>query len=328
MGRQRWCARRLAPWRWAEWKQNGAQRESTGSLPRSEFGRSRSLRFVYRWVGVVHALVLALSAIGQTTFLCDLPDGERVARVVGGQATTHETYPWQVALLGRTAPNRVSLCGGSLIAADWVLTAAHCVTEKGSPQSRPVDGFEIRHGTSFWKERDGAARRGVAEIHTHPEWDGHVANGNDIARLRLSRPINSEKSHATLVSQSGAPAFVFPGACAAVTGWGRTREDDSGSIATQLQVASLAVLDQRECRQAYGDKISEGEICAGYPGGGRDTCQGDTGGPLVVEGLGKEHYVLAGVTSWGAGCGQADKPGVYARVSQYMPWIRRTVGGK
>ena len=342
MRQQRWCASYRASWRWAAWKQYVFQCESTASLSRSAPGRSASLRFVHRWEGVALALVSALSASGQTTFSCELPDGGRVSRIVEGRDATHETYPWQVALLGRTAPNRVSLlCGGSLIAADWVLTAAHCVTEKGSPQSRPVNGFEIRHGTTFWKERDGAARRGVAEIHTHPEWDGYVANGNDLALLRLSSPIDSEKSYASLlVSQSGASAFVFPGACAIVTGWGMTEARDSSSLSDQMQAANLLIIGSRECKQVWEARppdpgkppftISDGEICAGLPGGvrGPDTCRGDSGGPLVVEGLRKGHYVLAGATSYGAvDCGNGD-PGVYARVSHYMPWIRRTVAGE
>ncbi len=282
--------------------------------------------------GWLLALVTVLPASGQQTFTCEVPKGpERkfVQRVIGGQDAAHETYPWQVVVINRVQPDRVFLCGGSLVGAEWVLTAAHCVLDSSTKRLWPRDQFEIRHGTTYWREAAGATVREVAEIHMHPGYDGNVTHGNDIALLHLSRPIDSKQSYAgLLLKPSDAPKLVFAGACAVVTGWGRTRDGDSSSVAKRLQAASLAITAQRECRQAYGaSRISAGEVCAGLPGGGRDSCQGDSGGPLVVEGLGTGQYVLAGVVSWGAGCGQAGKPGVYARVSHYMPWILRTVGG-
>ena len=328
MDRLLWCGKRVA--RKQGWLGAG------GRVPRRfERGESGRPGFVGGWVGCMLALALTLPASGQPTFTGERPEGEgrvkRVERVVGRQDTTHATYPWQVAVINRGESGSETLCGGSLIAAEWVLTAAHCVTQYSTTRLWPRQRFEIRHETDNWRDRDGATRRGVAEIHMHPQYDGDATHGNDIALLRLSLPMDSKRSYGgLLVEQSGASAFVFSGACAVVTGWGLTREGDSSSSPNQLQAANLAILDQRECRQAYGaGKISDGEVCAGVPGGGLEACQGDGGGPLVVEGLaGKRRpYVLAGVVSWGEGCGRAGKPGVYARVSHYMPWILRIVGG-
>ncbi len=309
-----------------------------GDLGWTEFARG--------WVTVALALVSALSASGQGEFTCEAltAEGRRtVARVLLGKDAKHESYPWQVAMIWRYTEDEVrngkepfQFCGGSLIHKGWVLTAAHCVMERAryGLARLPVDRIEIRHGTDVWKDSGEATVRGVAEIHVHPEYDGHPQHGSDIALLRLSRPIeNSRKSYASLlVKPSQASKFVFPGACAVVTGWGYTREGDKSSGAEHLQAASVPIMDQRACRQDYSyretARISDGEVCAGLPGGGRDACKGDSGGPLVVEGLGRGHYVLAGVVSWGDGCGQAGKPGVYARVSYHMPWILRTVAGE
>ena len=300
-----------------------------GRVPRRfERGGQGRRGLVLGWVGCMLGLALTLPAGGQPTFTCELPgQGVRVERVLGGRGVTHEMFPWQVAVLNRVSPGRVVLCGGSLIEREWVLTAAHCVTRGASATLWPRQQFEVRHGATNWRESDEATASGVAEIHMHPGYDGDVTRGNDIALLRLSRPIEDTR-YAVLPKEDAAAQFVIPGACSVVTGWGHTREGDDSSGADQLQAASLAILDQRECRQAYGaSRISAGEVCAGLPGGGRDSCQGDSGGPLVVEGLGPGHHVLAGVVSWGEGCGRAGKPGVYARVAHYMPWIRRVTGG-
>ena len=261
------------------------------------------------------------------TFDCRLPDGRSVARVVGGRDVRHEQFPWQVVVSVRYKSGR-TLCGGSLIGAEWVLTAAHCVDSSKSPgvQLAPVAAVRVLHGASDrHRPEPSAARRGASGVYVHPEYDGDVNHGNDIALLRLSAPIaNARASYANLLpTAEAARRFVVAGACAVVTGYGRTQED--GSASRTLRAAALPIVSRRACREAYGSSISAGEVCAGWSAGGRGICQGDSGGPLVVEGLGAGQYLLAGVVSASAGCAQPRRYGVFARVSHYMPWVLQTI---
>lgn len=88
------------------------------------------------------------------------------------------------------------------------------------------------------------------------------------------------------------------------------------SIAANLQSTNVPLITNKVCKIVYGNRITDDMVCAGIPAGGRDACQGDTGGPLAVNG------VLVGVISWGNGCGRPNRPGVYARVSYFVKWIR------
>ena len=277
------------------------------------------------------ALVLALAAAGagnaqQQTFDCELPNHKVVSRIVGGRDVGHERYPWQVALHIYLPDGKRILCGGSLIGARWVLTAAHCVdtSTRGGVQLAPVAALRVVHGATDLRRAESATVRGVAEVYPHPEYDGDVENGYDIALLRLSAPIPDAKaSYIKLPVKGFAAQRSFPGACAVVTGYGQTSFD--GEISNILLAVSVPIVDQRTCRAAYPDAISDGEICAGLREGGRDSCGGDSGGPLVVEGLGEGQYMQVGVVSWGVDCAKPGKYGVYARVSRYIPWIRQTI---
>ena len=261
------------------------------------------------------------------TFTCNLPDGRSVERVIGGRNVAHARFPWQVAVYPGGG-----LCGGSLIGASWVLTAAHCVDEaprRPGMQTMPAAVVRVVHGATDLRRAQAASHRRVANIYVHPRYNGNVAYGNDIALLRLSEPIaGARASYANLLpTADAARKFVVSGACAVVSGYGVT---SSGQASPVLQAAALPIVDQRICGRIYGGAISAGNICAGFRQGGIGSCYGDSGGPLVVEGLGGEgSYVLAGVVSWGVrGCVDPGKPGVYARVSHYMPWIMQTIRGR
>ena len=81
-------------------------------------------------------------------------------------------------------------------------------------------------------------------------------------------------------------------------------------------------MTNEKCAQTDAGGVSEQMICAGYPGKGvKDACQGDSGGPLVCQGK-NGAAILTGVVSFGDDCGSATHPGVYARVTQFVKWIK------
>ena len=97
-----------------------------------------------------------------------------------------------------------------------------------------------------------------------------------------------------------------------------------GSTSINLQYVRVPAISDSECKSAYGGSITDAMFCAGYPGiGGKDACQGDSGGPFVCNDNG--NAVIAGVVSWGAGCALPDYPGVYARVTTALDWIKNNM---
>ena len=99
-----------------------------------------------------------------------------------------------------------------------------------------------------------------------------------------------------------------------------------GSTPETLKYVRVPAISNTACNSDYGGSITDAMICAGYPGvGGKDACQGDSGGPFICNDGGKA--VLAGVVSWGYGCADAAYPGVYARTTYVLDWIKSQMVG-
>ena len=99
-----------------------------------------------------------------------------------------------------------------------------------------------------------------------------------------------------------------------------------GSTPETLKFVRVPAITNAACNNDYGGSITDSMICAGYPGvGGKDACQGDSGGPFVCNDGGKA--VIAGVVSWGNGCALATHPGVYARTTYVLDWIKSQMVG-
>lgn len=234
-----------------------------------------------------------------------------VPQVIGGGDTTITQWPWQVQVRAGG-----SFCSGSLIDAEWVISAAHCL-DGASSASVAVGRTALN---------SGGVTIGSAEIIVH---EGYVeaAYRRDIALIRLSTPVNlgSSTQPIELLSVEQESNLAADGVLGTVTGWGYTRE---GAEQPQvLQVADVAIIGPQACRNLRYSALSitDDMICAGFVEGGVDTCAGDSGGPLVVrDGLGG--YRLAGITSWGNDCALAGYPGVYARVSSFIDWISDKTG--
>jgi trypsin len=228
-------------------------------------------------------------------------------RVVGGVDAKITEHPWQVAI---DFPAIGGLCGGSLIQDRWVLTAAHCFPGKTDPNS-------IRVKANASNYRVGGTWTQVEKIVVHEAYD-KISQENDLALLKLKTTTAGD------IIPLAEPTQALK-ACQAleVTGWGRT--SDGGQVSQTLLKGDILYIENDACNapRAYHGQVKAGMMCAGFRDGGVDACQGDSGGPLVLRG--DDGPVLVGMVSWGEGCAEKLRYGVYTRVMAYRDWIARTI---
>lgn len=266
---------------------------------------------------------------------------EDPTRILNGDVAAEGAWPWQVGLISVGAPSIFDgqFCGGSLIASTWVLTAAHCVVDEAPDLSLtrvPPDQIQILAGTNYLEDGDGELIA-VEAVFTHPDYDP-LAIDNDIALIQLAAP-PSDPDTATirLPSVSAEPRIAAAGTQAIVIGWGRLQD---GRFPIDLRQVQLSLFDRQECNSlvsgppkpgvvVQGD-ITENMICSGVSEGGRGSCNGDSGGPLMVA-MPDGSYVQVGIVSWGytadnaAGCSLEAEFSAFTRVARYQQWIIDTI---
>ena len=270
--------------------------------------------------------------------------------IVDGKLAPDGKYKYQVRLYDSFDDKKGS-CGGSIVDAQWVLTAAHCLYRGRSETKRAIEPSEVVIGYGS-TDREETTKLAITEIHVHPKYaacDGDTACADaakaDIALLRLEEPIAEAKSVAIATPDMEAKLLV-PGTKVIVTGWGAmwdpfdedvakllaafgSQAKDKVSFPRKLHEVEVEWIDNDTCLSAFdaaGGSIEETELCAMQAGTRKDSCQGDSGGPLVVPSGDGITFVQVGVVSWGRGCG-GDLPGVYSRVAAFADWIRETRQG-
>uniref|UniRef100_A0A3P8VTL0 Hepsin n=1 Tax=Cynoglossus semilaevis TaxID=244447 RepID=A0A3P8VTL0_CYNSE len=260
-------------------------------------------------------LTLVCQDCGRRSFAAD--------RIVGGVDARQGSWPWQVSL----QYDGVHQCGGSIISDRWIVSAAHCFRDR----FRIVNRWRVLLGSIYNKP----VNANVAEVKTivyHSSYLPFVNadiddNSRDIAVLALTQPLTfNGRIHQEYIQPVCLPAYgqrVIDGQMGTVTGWGNV--EYYGHLANVLQEAHVPIISDTVCNAPdyYDNQITTSMFCAGYEKGGIDACQGDSGGPFVGEDSFSKtsRYRLLGVVSWGTGCAMPKKPGVYTRVSRFLPWI-------
>ncbi|MFD5794776.1 S1 family peptidase, partial [Streptomyces diastatochromogenes] len=226
------------------------------------------------------ATLVATAAAAVTALLASPTANAAPQPIVGGTTTTTTAYPFMMQI---TDASGSQFCGGTLVAAKKVVTAAHCMVGESTSSVRVVGGRTYLNGTN------GTVSR-VSKIWINPDYTD-ATNGDDVAVLTLSTSMPYTPASYVSSSQTGVYAA---GTTARILGWGTTSEN--GSSSNQLRTATVPIVADSSCKSSYGsDFVQTDMVCAGYTSGGVDTCQGDSGGPLLIGG------VLAGITSWGEG---------------------------
>uniref|UniRef100_A0A8C3VSS6 matriptase n=1 Tax=Catagonus wagneri TaxID=51154 RepID=A0A8C3VSS6_9CETA len=251
---------------------------------------------------------------------CGLRSFTRQSRVVGGENADEGEWPWQVSL---HALGQGHVCGASLIAPSWMVSAAHCfVDSRGFRYSDPKmwTAFLGLHDQSK-RSVPGVQERHLQRIVSHPFFNDFTFD-YDIALLQLDQPVEYSPTVRPICLPDASHTFPA-GKAIWVTGWGHTQEGGTGALI--LQKGEIRVINQTTCERLLPQQITERMVCVGYLSGGVDACQGDSGGPLSsAESDGR--MFLAGVVSWGDGCAQRNKPGVYTRLPVLRNWIKEQTG--
>ncbi|KAF9411854.1 hypothetical protein HW555_009459 [Spodoptera exigua] len=245
------------------------------------------------------------------------------AVVIGGQSANRSSYP-HMALLGygEDVISAQWLCGGSLISDRFILTAAHCLSETViGPVTLVALGILKRSDPmELWQIYK------VRRVIKHPEY-APPSKYNDIALLEVDRPVRYSKDVFPACLDFGGTEHYS----AEATGWGKLGKNQP--LADNLQMVILEKFSDEKCLKNYPPHrlLKKGydaktQLCYGDPNEPKDTCEGDSGGPLQVRSqFSKCQHTIIGVTSYGRACGYAGEAGMYTRVFHYVPWIESVV---
>lgn len=238
--------------------------------------------------------------------------------VVGGKIS-QMPWPWMVAIYRKNFGVETFLCGGSMIGSLEVLSAAHCFA--GNKEKLQINRYVVRVGSNINFRGKAYA---VASVLLHPAYISS-AHYNDLALIRLVREVREDNVRPICLPEENLTHEAILGKNVTVIGWGA--QSYGGIRGPELRQVDVFVISRKKCNESYGQlkssSISKGItdqfICAGVPDGGKDACQADSGGPLMLWWSGR--WTLVGIVSFGHSCGRPNFPGVYTSVNYYLKWI-------
>ncbi|XP_065368226.1 trypsin eta-like [Calliphora vicina] len=229
-------------------------------------------------------------------------------RTVGDFKASHITqFPFEVSIRKRfcDACAYEHYCSGTIYSNNVIITAASCVRN-----ATTVHNFQVIAGTS---KRTTSAKDG--QVYLVEKITEHKQNSIDIALLHLTLDIKF--NGVTIAPVKLATEVPRVGKKAIVAGWGQLNENEV-NFEEDIKAVQVPIIDLSLCKETYfWTDVKDTEICAGYLNGGVDACQGDAGGPLLVD------NEMVGIVSWGYGCARPNNPGVYTNVVALRNWIQQ-----
>ncbi|NWZ53476.1 OVCH2 protein, partial [Haliaeetus albicilla] len=265
--------------------------------------------------------LLETSVLSVSDGICGVPSNQPrfiFSRIIGGEVAVPYSWPWQVSV----QISDEHICGGAVLAKEWVVTAAHCFNSKELYR----DLWMVVTGLHDLTEQEYRQKRSVKKYIIHPSFNKTTMD-SDIALLQLAEPLEFNH-YVRPVCLPAREEAVQPSRVCVVTGWGAHEEDrEKGKKLHQLEVPILVLNTCQSYYMNLPSKVTQRMICAGFPlEEGKDSCTGDSGGPLVCPSEDNSgFYTLHGITSWGLGCGRKSYPGVYTNVGAFVDWIKQNV---
>jgi secreted trypsin-like serine protease len=306
-------------------------------------GRRRRY-YSYAWLAVSIGAAAGVVAWGSVTVTAQALAARSLrarTSVIGGAGASIENLPFQVALYNPAAGSPLAgfFCGGVIVDATHVITAAHCLAGGGHGRGSVSREIEVLAGSTRLDRPDpGSVRDQAASVSVDPKYNPY-SNDYDVGVIALARPlwsgstapnVNGPSAIAPLSLDAAASAgygealFTPPGT-AIVSGWGDTNPAPYGAphYPSALRASRVPLISEALCQEEYASieqTITPRMICAGdYYSPRADSCYGDSGGPLVVDGDSPAHppgdYMLVGLVDFGNGCAQPGFAGVYTRIA-------------
>jgi len=238
-----------------------------------------------------------------------------------GAETLVNEYPWHVGLAHSSFRQKVG-CGGTIISAQTILSAAHCTYRSSK------DYYVVLVGGHNVLDTSSSQYKKICKIYNHPNYNPSNID-MDLSIIELCEPLTfSDKVQPVCLPDHQHDGTEFENLKHTVTGWGRTSyEGPSSDVLLETDVTTMS--NDACCSYPFNWKcsfITRNMMCAIRPS--TDACRGDSGGPLVTYSSSKKSHVLTGVVSWGhRECAKAEYPGVYARVSMVIDWIKGKMNG-